>query len=97
MRANTPKCVFYSDSLEFLGHPINSHGIYHSQANVYSIPQASAPTNTKELKALLGIINFYIRFLNERSEVVVVLHKLQDNGSRWDCALEHHIAYNHIK
>lgn len=44
LHENSSKCVFYSDSLEFSVHQIDSHDIYPSQAKVQAIHQVPAPT-----------------------------------------------------
>lgn len=97
LRANTSKCEFYVESLEFLGHKIDRYGIYPSQAKVEAIHQAPAPTNKKELQAFLGMVNFYNRFLKGRSEVAEVLHRLLDNGSAWEWKAKHQKAFDGLK
>ena len=51
---NLPKCRFFQDSLEFLGHNISSKGIRPTKERVEGIQNAAILQNKSELKSFLG-------------------------------------------
>ena len=62
MRINADKCVFGQNSLEFLGHLIDSNGIQPLSTKVEAIQQISLPNSLRQLRQFLGMVDFYKRF-----------------------------------
>ena len=60
---NRKKCVFGKDSLDFLGHFVDSTGIRPQKEKVEAILTTKSPTTVKELRRFLGAINYYRRFV----------------------------------
>jgi len=54
------KCIFFKDSIVFLGYTITADGIAMISDKVESIQQFPIPTNVKQLQSFLGACNFYI-------------------------------------
>ena len=59
LRLKSSKCVFMAPSVEYLGHVIDSAGLYPTKAKVKAITEAPAPRNVTELHSFLGLINYY--------------------------------------
>ena len=47
----------------YLGHRTDQHGLHPVQDKVEAILKARSPENVPELQALLGLLNYYGRFL----------------------------------
>ena len=62
--------------IEYLGYVISKDGLQPSDAKVRVISQAPVPTNLSELKAILGLVNYYGKFLPKLSTTLTPLHKL---------------------
>lgn len=77
------KCKFFQSSLVYLGHKISADGIYPTDEKVKAITHAPEPTNTTELKAYLGLLNFYGKFLKNMSSVAEPMYRLLRKGERW--------------
>ncbi|KAL3680880.1 hypothetical protein R1sor_023836 [Riccia sorocarpa] len=60
---NPEKCVFWVQSGVLLGHIICSEGILMDQGKVEKIRKQPAPTNRKELQRVMGMANFYRRYI----------------------------------
>ena len=60
----------------FLGHRINRFGIKPLDEKMEALVQAKPPENVQQLKAYLGLLNYYGRFLRDLSEELHPLHKL---------------------
>ena len=68
------KCTFATTSVECLGHIIDSTGLHPSPAKVQANQKAPAPKNITELRAFLGLINYYHNFLPNLSSILSSLH-----------------------
>ncbi|CAH8602890.1 unnamed protein product [Schistosoma mattheei] len=60
---NVEKCEFGKESLQFLGHMINSHGIMPVPTEVAAIRNYPLPDSQRKLRRFLGLINYYRRFI----------------------------------
>ena len=60
---NQSKCVFMAPSVIYLGHRIDQFGLHPTDEKVRAIRDAPRPTNVSELKAYLGLLTYYSRFL----------------------------------
>ena len=78
LRINFDKCDFFNKEIEIVGFLIAQSGLRPSQSKIKAINDASIPKNSKELKAFLGILNFYEKFLPDRAEHVKPLYTLSE-------------------
>ncbi|RXN15994.1 putative protein K02A2.6-like protein [Labeo rohita] len=60
LRLKREKCVFLQDDVEYLGHRVNAHGLQPVGRKVKAIVEALSPSNVSELKAYLGLLNYYV-------------------------------------
>lgn len=67
--ANLKKCVFDTDTVEFLGFVISPAGITMEASRVSAIVEWPAPTSIREVQVFLGFANFYRRFIQAYSRV----------------------------
>ena len=67
IRAKHGKCSFLMSEVDYLGHKIDAIGIHPLADRVESIMNAKVPENVTELRQLLGLINYYGKFLNQLS------------------------------
>ena len=59
---NQSKCEFSRSTIKFLGHVINEKGICADPEKTKAIANFAAPTNKKELRRFLGIVNYLGKF-----------------------------------
>ncbi|KRZ15909.1 Uncharacterized protein T11_2133 [Trichinella zimbabwensis] len=57
IRLNREKCIFVSNSVEFVGYRIDAEGIHPSEEKVEAIHKAPRPKNKQELTSVLGCYN----------------------------------------
>ena len=79
------KCWFMAPSVEYLGYKIDADGLHPLPEKVRAIEKAPKPKSTTELKAYLGLLTYYGRFLPNLSTVLSPLYSLsrQDVCWRW--------------
>ena len=59
------KCEFLVQSVEYLGHIIDQHGLHPSPDKIRAIKEAPEPRNITELKSFLGLLNYYRKFFTK--------------------------------
>jgi len=83
VRLKKDKCVFMADEVVYLGHRINKEGLQPTSEKVRAITDSPAPTNISELRAFLGLVNFYGKFMQNLSTLLAPLYKLLRKGVPW--------------
>ena len=85
VRLKREKCQFLRDSVEYLGHLIDADGLHTTDSKLKAINEAPSPTNTQELRAFLGLLNYYGRFIPNRATLSQPLNTLlcKDHHWRW--------------
>lgn len=68
LRLNKDKCDFMKNRIEVLGYVIDKHGLHKAKSKVIAMYEAPQPKDAKQLSSFLGLINFYARFLENRSD-----------------------------
>ena len=80
---NKEKCQFKVTSVEFLRHTVTSEGISASSDKVKAVAEMKAPTNSKELKRLLGMVDYMRKFNPKLAEVESPMRKLLKQKYSW--------------
>ena len=75
-RLNKAKCSFMVSQIECLGHVIDKDGLHPIEEKIQAIKDALRPTNVTELRAFLGIINYYGKLMPKLSTQLSPLYKL---------------------
>ena len=83
LRARKGKCQFFVPSVTYLGHKIDAEGLHPLPDKVKAIQDAPSPTNVQELKAYLGLLTYYSRFLPNMSTVLSPLYQLLQKDVKW--------------
>ncbi|CAC5392405.1 unnamed protein product [Mytilus coruscus] len=93
IRLKKQKCVFMAEEVVYLGFKINKHGIYLVESKIEAIDKAPSPTNVTELKAYLGMLNYYNKFLANLSHLLKPLHVLLQKDTKWSWEKEQEKAF----
>ncbi|XP_038139940.1 uncharacterized protein K02A2.6-like [Cyprinodon tularosa] len=83
LRLHRRKCAFLRNEVEYLGHIINAEGLHPVQSKIKAIEEAPQPTTVTELKAYLGLLNYYNKFLPNLATHLAPLHQLLKKGAQW--------------
>lgn len=97
IKVNYKKCKFFVEQLPYLGHILTEQGLLPNPEKVQTIQEAKSPTNTTELKAFLGLINFYGKFLPNLSSVLSPLYRLLKKEIRFEWNVSCNEAFNESK
>ncbi|HBK82413.1 MAG TPA: hypothetical protein DDZ41_02265, partial [Flavobacterium sp.] len=68
------KCQFGVQNLNFLSHEITPNGIRPSEDRIKAIKEFPDPTNIKQIQRIIGMVNYYHRFLPNLAEQLTPLY-----------------------
>ena len=77
------KCEFYAQQLCYLGHRIDAKGIHPTEDKVQAIKDAPIPENVSQLRAFLGLMNYYSKFIPQAAARLAPLYKLLEKNTAW--------------
>jgi hypothetical protein len=76
LRINAPKSTFATDEIEYLGYTLTRDGIKPQEEKVSAILALQPPTNVKQLRRVLGIIQYYRDIWEKRTDLLAPLTDL---------------------
>ena len=91
------KCKFCVDSISYLGHKIDCEGLHPLPDKVNGITRASTPKSVTELKAFLGLMNYYAKFIPNLVTVLSPLYQLLSQSVPWSWTCERDAAFKKAK
>lgn len=91
------KCTFMQNSIQFLGHEISQDGIRPLVEKVQAIKDLPSPKTRKELMSVLGLINYYLKFIPNLSLYSSKLTELLKKDRKYVWTEEQENALNIIK
>ncbi|XP_029904245.1 LOW QUALITY PROTEIN: uncharacterized protein K02A2.6-like [Myripristis murdjan] len=83
LRLKRSKCTLLADEVQYLGHKVDAKGVHTVEVKVKAVVDAPTPTSMTELKAYLGLLNYYNRFLPNLSTLLAPLHHLLRKDVVW--------------
>ena len=78
------KCEFLTNQVEYLGYVIDEKGLYSSDKKLQAILSAPVPQNTQQLQSLLGLVNYYAKFVSNLVSVLHPLNQLLRLDTKWN-------------
>ena len=97
VRLKKDKCEFGQSEVTYLGHRVDHEGLKPTEDKVKAISEAPESRNLTELKAFLGLLNYYSHFLPNLSNTLQALYELLQKGKQWRWTRKHRAAFNVAK
>ena len=91
------KCRFLQTSVEYLRHRIDAARLHPLKDKVKSVKEAPTPKSVHQLKAYLGLLSYYSKFLPNLSSTLYPLYKLLRKNSPWKWGIEQQEAFEASK
>ena len=77
------KCTFLGESVEYLGHKVDKHGLHTVPEKMRAIVEAPHPKTVQELVSFLGLLNYY-KFNPNLASLIHPLNKLLKHEVKWE-------------
>jgi len=97
VRLNRRKFQFMVPDVAYLGHRISQEGIQPLQEKLEAIQNAPNPENVTQLRAFLGLLSYYRRFVPHLATLLEPLHRLTDDNVPWAWTGVHSQAFEESK
>ena len=97
LKANLSKCHVFQDKVVFCGHEIDKQGLHKTQEKIDAVLQTPYPKTVTQLRAFLGLVNYYARVLPDLASLLHPLHQLLEKGRSWDWSKECNQAFGGVK
>ncbi|XP_017482654.1 PREDICTED: uncharacterized protein K02A2.6-like [Rhagoletis zephyria] len=97
MHVNLEKSQFLKDSIEYCGYVISKEGIRRMSNKIQAIQNMKVPTNREEVRAFMGLVNYYGRFVKNLSDIVHPINRLLLDKVTWSFDKKCKVAFEEIK
>ena len=91
------KCSFFSKEIQYLGHILSTTGIRPLPSKTHAIQHMNPPTMPKQVRAFLGLVGYYRKFIKGFAKIAKPLTLLTRQQVKFDWTLEHQEAFIHLK
>jgi hypothetical protein len=81
--AKRSKCEFWLREVSFLGHVISNGGIAVDPSKVKDVLDWKPPTNVHEIYSFLGLVGYYIRFIEGFSKLAKPMTALLEKNAKF--------------
>lgn len=97
MTINITKSIFCRQSIPFLGYTLTTRGIKANDEKVKCIQDFPSPKSSKQVKAFIGLVNFYNKFIEKYSDLVHPLLHLTSKKTKFHWSEREEGAFKAIK
>ena len=91
------KCSFCLPEVDYLGHTIGAKGLKPSPSKIRATTEVSQLTNVTQLKAFLGLVNYYTRLLPDLATMLAPLYQLLQNDKQWEWSDKQEQSFQEVK
>ena len=97
MRLKREKCVFVVPKVEYLWYVLSRDGIQPTEVKVHAKTEAPKPRDLTELRAFLGLVNYYAKFMKDAVTVLAPLYSLLQKKAPWKWKSAQEQVFNKAK
>ena len=97
LRLKKSKCTFMTDSVEYLGFQIDAKGLHATQEKVKAVQDAPVPQYVTEVRAFMGLVNYYGQFVNNLATIAQPLYTLTKQDEEWRWTEVEQTAFEKLK
>ena len=83
-RLKKSKCHFFQSSVEYLGYRVDADGLHATKEKVEAILSAPNPTDERQLRSFLGLVNYYGHFVSDLATIAHPLNDLLKREHAWN-------------
>ena len=91
------KCNFFSKEIQYLGHILCATGICPLPSKTHAIWNMNPPTTPKQVRAFLGLVGYYRKFIRGFAQLAKPLTLLTRQQVKFEWTPQHQEAFIHLK
>lgn len=97
LKVKKEKCEFFKQSINYLGYVISKEGVHTCPDKVKAIRDTPAPCNVTELRAFIGMVMYYGRFIRNISTIMAPLYNLLKVNVKYNWCNNCQTAFGMVK
>jgi RNase H-like domain found in reverse transcriptase/Reverse transcriptase (RNA-dependent DNA polymerase) len=97
LKVNAKKSFFMKSKLEYVGYWISKQGVSPTTKKVNAIANIATPTNKKEFRHFIGMVNYYRDMWIRQSHILAPLAALTSKTAKWQWGEEEQKAFDTMK
>ena len=97
LKLKPKKCHFGQKSVKFLGHVISKDGVQPDPGKIKAIKEYPVPRRVKDVRAFLGLANYYRKFVKDFAKIAGPLHDLTKKALKFQWTDECQAAFERLK
>ena len=91
------KCNFFSKEIQYLGHILSATGIRPLPSKTQAIQCMNPPTSPKQVRAFLGLVGYYRKFIKNFAKIAKPLTLLTRQQVKFGWTPDHQTAFEHFQ
>ena len=95
LKIKMTKCTFFKKYLHYLHHLISAEGILPTKEKTAAIKDLAPPTNVHEVQIVMGMFNYYKKFIPNFSEIAKDIVKLTKIGVEFQWTPKDNLLLTH--
>jgi hypothetical protein len=97
LKLKAEKCHLAKRSIKYLGHIVDSQGISTDPDKVSAVKNYPRPKSAKDVKAFLGLVQFYRKFIKDCSKIAAPLHAVSKPSGEFIWSADCDNAFQQLK
>ena len=97
LKLKQKKCSFGQKNVKFLDHVISPEGVQPDSTKIEAIKEYPVPRKVKDVRAFLGLANYYRKFVKDFAKIAGPLHELTKKGLKFQWTNEYQAAFDLLK
>ena len=83
LTVNIDKCEFSKTEMNFFGLNFSKEGIKLDEKKIQALKQAEPPSNVKELRSLIGLVNYCAKFIKNAADLLAPFRALLRKNAKY--------------
>ena len=97
LKLKPSKCIFFQNSVKFLGHEVSQNGIHTDKDKIKDVLDWPVPRTVKQVRSFVGLAAYYKRFIASFGEICKPLYQLCEKNRKFVWTDECQKAFDTLK
>ena len=97
LKIKPKKVAFAQNTVKYLGHLVTSEGVRPDPSRVESIEKWAIPTNLKDLRSFVQLVNYYRNYIRNFAQIAAPLYDLMKKDAEYTMGDQEIEAFNKLR